>query len=141
MVFIFLSVNDTILYFSCFFFSLEKSTQLSSLEREELLNQIDFSRVNEETIVACRTNKLIPQQMITDAALSLCSQLRAQLDDTLGRLRLIETQLARTRTTYTTSSSSKMLILREIHHLVFFLLRLSISYIGFIVSSSPSNTI
>ncbi|CAF4412006.1 unnamed protein product, partial [Rotaria magnacalcarata] len=44
----------------------EKSTKLTSNEREELLSQIDFSRVSEETIAACKSNKLIPQQLITE---------------------------------------------------------------------------
>ena len=86
-------------------FRLEKSTQLSNLEREELLNQIDFSRVNEETIAACKTNKLIPQQLITDAALALCGQLRSQLDETHARLRSVEGRLAKTRTSYSSESS------------------------------------
>ncbi|UJR07792.1 hypothetical protein I4U23_012074 [Adineta vaga] len=70
----------------------EKSTQLSPNEREELLSQVDFSRVNEETIAACKSNKLIPQQLITDAALALCTKLRKQLNDTYTRLQLIELQ-------------------------------------------------
>ncbi len=77
---------------------------MSSSEREELLNQIDFSRVSEETIAACKSNKLIPQQLITDAALSLCAKLRSQLEETQTRLRFVETELAKTRPSYTSSS-------------------------------------
>jgi hypothetical protein len=87
-----------------FFFCTEKSTQLSSSEREELLGQIDFSRVSEETIAACKNNKLIPQQLITDAALSLCTKLRSQLEETQTRLRLAEIELAKIRPSYTSSS-------------------------------------
>jgi hypothetical protein len=83
---------------------IEKSTQLSSQEREELLSQIDFSRVNEETISACKTNKLIPQQLIADAALALCAKLRSQLEETQARLRLAENELVKPRPTYTSSS-------------------------------------
>ncbi|CAF2669891.1 unnamed protein product [Rotaria sp. Silwood2] len=82
----------------------ENSTKLSNNEREELLNQIDFSRVNEETIAACRSNKLIPQQLITEAALALCAKLRNQLDETRARLRLAENELTKSRPTYTSSS-------------------------------------
>lgn len=80
---------------------------MTSTEREELLNQIDFSRVNEETITACKTNKLIPQQLITDAALSVCKKLRKQLDETRQRLQAIENQSTRYRPSYTSSTSSK----------------------------------
>ena len=79
--------------------------KISSLEREELLNQIDFTRISEETISACRNNDLIPQQLITDAALSLCTQLRIQLNETESRLRLVETQLAREQFSYVASST------------------------------------
>lgn len=77
---------------------------MSSDEREELLDQIDFSRVNEETIAACRTNQLIPQQLITDAALALCTKLRSELDETRARLRTAENELAKSRPTYSGSS-------------------------------------
>jgi hypothetical protein len=77
---------------------------LSSNEREELLSQIDFSRVSEETISACKSNKLIPQQLITDAALTLCAKLRSQLEETQTRLRLAESELAKSRPTYISSS-------------------------------------
>ncbi len=77
---------------------------MSSNEREELLSQIDFSRVSEETIATCRSNKLIPQQLITDAALTLCTKLRSQLEETRTRLRLVENELAKSRPTYLSSS-------------------------------------
>jgi len=77
---------------------------LSSNEREELLSQIDFSRVSEETIAACKSNKLIPQQLITDAALSLCTKLRSQLEETRARLRLAESELSKSRPSYSSSS-------------------------------------
>lgn len=86
-------------------FSLEKSRKFSDQEREELLGQIDFSRVNEETIAACKSNKLIPQQLITDAALSLCAKLRGELDEAQARLRLAEGELAKSRPSYTGSSN------------------------------------
>ncbi len=79
---------------------------MSSAEREELLSQIDFSRVNEETITACKTNKLIPQQLITDAALALCGKLRKQLEDAQHRLHSLENHSNTTRTSYTNSSSN-----------------------------------
>ncbi|CAF1337440.1 unnamed protein product [Adineta steineri] len=82
----------------------EKSTEMSSTEKEELLNQIDFSRVNEETIAACKNNKLIPQHLITEAALALCAKLRVQLEETETRLRSAENELARSRPSYTSSS-------------------------------------
>ncbi|CAF4077188.1 unnamed protein product [Rotaria sp. Silwood2] len=82
----------------------EKSTKLSNVEREELLSQVDFSRVNEETIAACKSNKLIPQQLITDAALALSVKLRKQLEQTQNRLNLVENELAKSRLTYTSSS-------------------------------------
>ncbi|CAF3853315.1 unnamed protein product [Rotaria sordida] len=82
----------------------EKSTQLSNEEREELLSQVDFSRVNEETITACKSNKLIPQQLITDAALALCIKLRKQLEQTRNRLHLVESELSKSRLTYSSSS-------------------------------------
>ena len=85
-------------------FSSEKSTRLSEQEREELINQIDFSRVSEETITACKTNQLIPQKVITEAALALCVKLRRELDEAKSRLRLAEHELGKTRTTYTSSS-------------------------------------
>jgi len=75
----------------------EKSTQLSDSEREELLNQIDFSRVNEDTISICKENKLIPQKLITEASLSLCVKLRRQLDEARNRLRVVEHELSKTR--------------------------------------------
>ncbi|CAF4299596.1 unnamed protein product, partial [Rotaria magnacalcarata] len=68
----------------------EKSTKLTSNEREELLSQIDFSRVSEETIAACKSNKLIPQQLITEAALALCTKLKNELEETRVRLRVAE---------------------------------------------------
>ncbi len=79
---------------------------MSSTEREELLSQVDFSRVNEETIAACKTNKLIPQQLITDAALTLCVKLRKQLEETQNRLQLIENGVNKSRPSYTSSSSN-----------------------------------
>jgi hypothetical protein len=113
-----------------FFFNIEKSTQLSSTEREELLSQVDFSRVNEETIAACKTNKLIPQQLITDAALALCVKLRKELEETRNRLHSIENGLNKTRpnnttTTTTTSSSSKVFIDIFIYLNNLFLFRIS----------------
>ena len=78
---------------------------MSSEEREALLNQIDFSRVNEETIAACKDNKLIPQQLITDAALALCVKLRNQLEETQARLRLAENDVGKSRPSYTSSST------------------------------------
>lgn len=95
----------------------EKSTKLSEKEREELLSQIDFSRVNEETITACKSNKLIPQQLITDAALSLCAKLRGELEEAQGRLRLAESELAKSRPSYT--SSSKIFSLHQSSNLIF----------------------
>ena len=77
---------------------------MSNHEREELLAQIDFSRVNEETIAACSTNKLIPQQLISDAALALCTKLRTELEETRTRLRLAENELVKYRPSYTSSS-------------------------------------
>jgi hypothetical protein len=103
---IFLKMVSGIFIFSVFsfYFYIEKSTQLSSEEREELLSQIDFSRVNEDTIAACKTNKLIPQQLISEGALALCAKLRSQLEETRGRLRLAESELAKTRPSYSSSS-------------------------------------
>ena len=95
--------------------------QMSSSEREELLNQIDFSRVNEETIAACKTNKLIPQQLITDAALAVCKKLRTQLEDTHRRLQAIEQPSSRVRTSYTSSSSRYIFVL--INHCSSFVFR------------------
>ncbi len=86
---------------------------MSSTEREELLSQVDFSRVNEETIAACKSNKLIPQQLITDAALALCVKLRKQLEDTQNRLHLIEIQSGKSRSTYPSSSSIISFFLSE----------------------------
>lgn len=77
---------------------------MSEHEREELINQIDFSRVSEETITACKTNELIPQKVITEAALALCVKLRRELDQAKNRLRLAEHELGKTRTTYTSPS-------------------------------------
>jgi hypothetical protein len=82
----------------------EKSTQMSEQEREELINQIDFSRVSEETITACKTNQLIPQKVITEAALALCIKLRRELDEAKNRLRLAEHELGKTRPAYTSTS-------------------------------------
>jgi len=84
---------------------------LSSSEREELLNQVDFSRVNEETIAACKTNKLIPQQLITDAALALCVKLRKQLEETRNRLNSIDNGLNKSRPINTTTSSSNKIFI------------------------------
>ena len=78
---------------------------MSDREREELLDQIDFSRVSEDTIAACKSNKLIPQQLITDAALSLCAKLRGELEEAQARLRLAEGELAKSRPSYTSSSN------------------------------------
>jgi hypothetical protein len=89
------------------FFFKEKSIHMSSTEREELLNQIDFSRINEETIAACKTNQLIPQQLITDAALTLCGKLRKQLEDTQNRLHSIENEPNKSRSP---SYTSKILL-------------------------------
>jgi hypothetical protein len=83
---------------------------LSSTEREELLSHVDFSRVNEETMAACKTNKLIPQQLITDAALSLSVKLRRQLEETQNRLQLLENSLNKSRPSYISSSSSNIFI-------------------------------
>lgn len=74
---------------------------MSEAEREQLLNHIDFSRINEDTINVCKNNKLIPQRMITEAALSLCTKLRNQLDEARNRLRLVEHELGKSRPSYT----------------------------------------
>jgi hypothetical protein len=84
---------------------LERSARLTQFEREQLLNQIDFSRVNEQTIGACKSNRLIPQALIIDAALALCVQLRHQLNETNARLRCFETRPAKSRSTSGRSSS------------------------------------
>ncbi len=94
---------------------------MSSTEREELLSQVDFSRVNEETIAACKSNKLIPQQLITDAALALCVKLRKQLEDTQNRLHLIEIQSGKSRSTYPSSSSIISFFLSEEFISIFYL--------------------
>lgn len=99
-------------------FALEKTTQLSNNEREELLNQIDFSRVTEETIAACKNNQLIPQQVITEAALSLCAKLRQQLEETQARLRSVEGELARSRPSYTSSGTSRRRFAHACSHLL-----------------------
>ena len=88
-------------------------------EREELLSHVDFSRVNEETIAACKSNKLIPQQLITDAALALCAKLRKQLDETRTRLHFVENELTKSRSIYSSSSS-------KIHSTIYTLLLYSI---------------
>ena len=81
---------------------------MSNTEREELLSQVDFSRVNEETIEACKSNKLIPQQLITDAALALCAKLRKELDEARKHLTFIENQPTKTRPSYTNTSPSNI---------------------------------
>ncbi len=96
---------------------------MSSTERDELLNQIDFSRVNEETIAACKDNKLIPQQVITEAALALCAKLRNQLEETQARLRLAENDLGKSRPSYTSSGNNLYFINNLIY--CFILFRLS----------------
>lgn len=80
---------------------------MSDSEREELLNQIDFSRVNEDTISICKENKLIPQKLITEASLSLCVKLRRQLDEARSRLRVAEHELSKTRVASGLSSKTK----------------------------------
>lgn len=80
---------------------------MSDSEREELLNQIDFSRVNEDTISICKENKLIPQKLITEASLSLCVKLRRQLDEARSRLRVTEHELSKTRVASGLSSKTK----------------------------------
>ncbi len=81
---------------------------MSNTEREELLSQVDFSRVNEETIEACKSNKLIPQQLITDAALALCAKLRKELDEARKHLNLIENLPTKSQPSYTNTSPSNI---------------------------------
>ncbi|CAF1509909.1 unnamed protein product, partial [Didymodactylos carnosus] len=90
---------------------------LNSSERESLLSQIDFSKITEETINHCKNNELIPQKLITDAALSLCSKLRKELNEAKDRLRLIENDVMKTgRTTITSSSSSIPYVSPNVNH-------------------------
>ena len=55
--------------------------------------------------------------MITDAALSLCAKLRGELEEAQSRLRLAESELAKSRPSY--SSSSKILFLQSSSNLIF----------------------
>ena len=85
----------------------EKSQPWSTSERETLLGQIDFSRVNEETINACKDNEHIPQKIIADAALALCAKMRCQLVETENRLRTVEYELSKSRPIFNSSGNSK----------------------------------
>lgn len=110
---------------------------MNETEREELLNQIDFSRVNEQTIATCKTNQLIPQQLIADAALALCVKLRKELEETQRRLTSIENRTIKPKINYSTNTTSKICS-RNSHHLQFNIFRISFTSNRFIISYSDS---
>jgi len=110
---------------------------LNETEREELLNQIDFSRVNEQTIAACKTNQLIPRQLIADAALALCVKLRKELEETQHRLTSIENRTLKPKINYPINTTSK-LFSRNYHHLPLNVFRISFTSNRIIISYSDS---
>lgn len=90
------------------FVLLERSIELSDLERDELMNNIDFSEINEETIRSCRRDRSIGQKLLRDGALSLCSQLRLQLEESRSQLKRVEFELRKYLRSSPSNTSSEI---------------------------------
>ena len=60
---------------------LDNSSPLNEYEGEELLEQIDFSCVNDETINVFKDYRLIAPRMINEGALPLAVKRRHELDE------------------------------------------------------------
>ena len=52
-----------------------------SEEQNQMLNLIDFNKLNEVTLAKCDSCEFIPQKYVTKAALNLCTKLRKQLNE------------------------------------------------------------
>ena len=42
---------------------------------------IDFQKLNEKTLEECKNSRYVPQNIVTEAALSLCAKLRKELNE------------------------------------------------------------
>ncbi len=65
---------------------------------------IDFSKVNENTLEACKNSKQIPNDVILDAALALCKKLRKELDDAKSQLKTYDYKQRPTLNTITSTA-------------------------------------
>ena len=81
-------------------------------KQKQLLDLIDFNKLNESTLETLKKNKHIPSDLIVEAALNLCKKLRKELDDAKSQLKSQETYRSRPLTTsvptsYVSDSISK----------------------------------
>jgi hypothetical protein len=82
-------------------------------KQRELLDLVDFQKVNEKTLEECKNSEFIPPQCITEAALALCNKLRKELDDAKMQLKSHEIKSRPSRdflSSYKYTSSRKFFI-------------------------------
>lgn len=65
---------------------------------------VDFQKLNEKTLDECKKSEFIPPKHITEAALSLCSKLRKELEEARLLIKSLESTKQPTRSL---TSSSK----------------------------------
>ena len=52
---------------------------MNTNDQKQLFSLIDLKKVDEKTLEKCKDSPFIPQSIVTEAALSLCSRLRKEL--------------------------------------------------------------
>ena len=62
-------------------FLLKEHDKLDTEDQRQLFSLIDIQKVNEKTLEECKNSQFVPANVVTEAALSLCSKLRKELDE------------------------------------------------------------
>lgn len=73
-----------------FIFNLFFKDNFNSNSQQELLDLIDFHKLNEKTLEECKNSAFIPPKYVTEAALALCAKLRKELDEHKALIKSLE---------------------------------------------------
>ena len=75
--------------------------------QKELLDLIDFHKLNENTLELCKNSDFIPPQYVTEAALALCAKLRKELDEYKSYAKSVDIKTASAYNSYSLPTTTK----------------------------------
>jgi len=73
----------------------DKVAEKDEIEKQSLLESIDYGRLSETALQTAFDSKLVPASLIAKASLNLCTKLRSELDAANAVIRIQEAELAR----------------------------------------------